>query len=78
MNMTEISRLIIGLREKGWSEEEINNFILWIGSGEERYMPQGDETIENNINAFFSWLKNEIDDDYDEDDLDDDDEELPF
>ena len=30
MTMTEISRLIIGLRAAGWSEEKINNFLLYI------------------------------------------------
>ena len=39
MNMSESSRLILGLRAKGWSDTEITDFILWIGTGEERYKP---------------------------------------
>ena len=39
MQMSEVARLIIGLREKGWTEEEINNFILWIETGEDKYKP---------------------------------------
>ena len=40
MNMTESSRLILGLRAKGWSDTEITDFILWIGTGEKRYKPK--------------------------------------
>lgn len=40
MNMQESSRLILGLRAKGWTDTEINNFILWIETGEEQYKPQ--------------------------------------
>ena len=39
MTMTEISRLIIGLRAAGWSEERINNFLLYIESGDESMKP---------------------------------------
>ena len=40
MNMPESSRLILGLRIKGWTDTEIADFILWIESGEERYKPK--------------------------------------
>ena len=40
MNMSESSRLILGLRAKGWSDTEITDFILWIGTGEKRYKPK--------------------------------------
>lgn len=40
MNMTEVTRLILGLRSAGWSEKEINDFIVYIESGEEQYKPQ--------------------------------------
>ena len=40
MNMSESSRLILGLRAKGWSDTEITDFILWIGTGEEQYKPK--------------------------------------
>lgn len=38
--MTEVARMILGLRAAGWSEEEINNFLLWIATGEEQYRPE--------------------------------------
>lgn len=43
MNMTETARLILGLRAAGWSEEKINNFLLYIESGEEQYKPTPDK-----------------------------------
>lgn len=30
MNMLETARLILGLRAAGWSENEINDFLLFI------------------------------------------------
>lgn len=39
MNMTEVARLILGLRAAGWDEEKINNFLLWIETGEEQFKP---------------------------------------
>lgn len=46
MNMTEVARLLIGLRAAGWSEKEINDFILYIETGEEQYKPKKKETAE--------------------------------
>lgn len=40
MNMCETSRLILGLRAKGWTDTEINDFILFIETGEEQYKPK--------------------------------------
>jgi hypothetical protein len=40
MNMQEMARLIRGLREAGWTEKEINDFLLYIESGEEQYKPK--------------------------------------
>ena len=40
MNMTEVARLVLGLRAAGWSEKEINDFVLYIESGEEQYKPK--------------------------------------
>ena len=40
MQMSEVSRLIIGLRAAGWDETKINNFILWIETGDEKYLPK--------------------------------------
>ena len=40
MNMNESSRMILGLRSRGWSDKEITDFILWIETGEEQYKPE--------------------------------------
>lgn len=42
MNMTENARLVLGLRAAGWSEKKINDFILYIETGEEQYKPKPD------------------------------------
>lgn len=42
MNMQENARLILGLRAAGWSEKKINDFILFIESGDERYKPKNE------------------------------------
>lgn len=42
MNMTENARLVLGLRAAGWSEKKINDFILYIETGEEQYKPEPD------------------------------------
>lgn len=34
-----IARMIIGLREVGLSEKQINDFQLWITTGNEQYLP---------------------------------------
>ena len=39
MNMSETARLILGLRAAGWTELDINNFILFIETGEDKYKP---------------------------------------
>ena len=44
MNMQEAARMILGLRAAGWSEEKINNFILFIETGEEHYKPGPDNS----------------------------------
>ena len=43
MQMSEVARLILGLRSKGWTEQEINNFLLWIETGSEEYRPTEDK-----------------------------------
>lgn len=40
MNMSEAARVILGLRAAGWNEKEINDFILYIETGEEQYKPK--------------------------------------
>ena len=39
MNMQEASRIILGLRAAGWDDKSINDFILWVETGDERYKP---------------------------------------
>ena len=43
MNMQEVARLLLGLRAAGWSEKKINDFMLYIESGDEHYMPDPDD-----------------------------------
>lgn len=43
MNMTELARMITGLRAAGWTEAKINDFILWIETGEEQFKPSEDK-----------------------------------
>lgn len=47
MTMTEMMRLILGLREAGWSEAKINDFLIYIESGNETYKPKPDTKSEN-------------------------------
>ncbi len=39
MNDQEVSRIILGLRAAEWDEKSINDFILWVETGEEKYKP---------------------------------------
>ena len=41
--MQEVARLLLGLRADGWSEKTINDFLLWIETGEEKYKPKTEE-----------------------------------
>lgn len=40
MNMSEAARVILGLRSVGWDEKAINDFILWVETGDEQYQPK--------------------------------------
>ena len=40
MTMTEITRLITGLRKIGLSGDEINDFLIYIESGDVKYEPK--------------------------------------
>ena len=40
MTMTEITRLITGLRKAGWTADEINDFLIYIESGDEKFAPK--------------------------------------
>lgn len=48
MSMTEVARLLLGLRAAGWSDKEINDFILYIETSEEQYKPKLKEKRMNN------------------------------
>ena len=37
MNMQEMARLLTGLREFGLTEKEINDFLIYIESGNDEY-----------------------------------------
>lgn len=43
MNMQENARLVLGLRSAGWSEKKINDFLLYIETGDEKYKPTPDK-----------------------------------
>lgn len=43
MNMQEMTRLILGLREIGLDDKELADFLLWIENGEEQYKPKKKE-----------------------------------
>ena len=51
MNMTEVARLLLGLRAAGWTEKEINDFVLYIESGEEQYKPKPKAEREKQMTA---------------------------
>ena len=38
--MGESARIILALRSAGWDEKSINDFILWVETGEEQYKPE--------------------------------------
>ena len=38
--MNETSRIILGLRAVGWDEKSINDFILWVAGGNDKYKPK--------------------------------------
>ncbi len=40
MNMSESYRIIVGLRQAGWDEKRINDFICWVETGKEQYLPK--------------------------------------
>lgn len=43
MNMQEVARIILGLRADGWDEKKINDFMLFIETGDEQYKPREKE-----------------------------------
>jgi hypothetical protein len=44
--MTGVARLLLGLRAAGWTDKEINDFVLYIETGEEQYKPKQREKDE--------------------------------
>ena len=51
VNMSEAARLILGLRDAGWDEKDINDFILFIETGEEKYKPKQKISLQNRLKA---------------------------
>ena len=47
MNMQEAARFILGLRSAGWSEKQINDFMLFIESEDEQYRPKESDNSNN-------------------------------
>ena len=50
MNMQENASLILGLRAKGWTDTEINDLVLWIETGNEKYNPEKEVTKKGSTN----------------------------
>lgn len=46
MHARERERLILGLRSAGWSDEKIDDFMLYMRSGEGRYKSEVMEAME--------------------------------
>ena len=40
MNQNEHANVIIGLREISWSDEKINDFMLYVETGDKTYLDQ--------------------------------------
>ena len=40
MNLQEMVRFLMGLREIGLTEKEINDFLIYIASGNDEYKPR--------------------------------------
>ena len=53
MQMTEVARLIEGLRSAGWNEKKINDFLLYIETGKEEYKPTNQRKVTAFAVAFF-------------------------
>ena len=52
--MNESSRLILGLRSRGWTDTEIIDFILYIETGDDKYKPKSkDEEKPKSISLRF-------------------------
>ena len=43
MNMQEVARLILWLQAEGWDGDKINQFLLYLESGEAKYFPDKQE-----------------------------------
>ena len=49
MQMSEMARLIEALRSAGWSEKKINDFLIYIETGNEEYRPGVDYIFKNEV-----------------------------
>ena len=43
MTLSEAARLLLGLKELGWTDREIMDFALYMDTGEEQYQPKPDK-----------------------------------
>ncbi|MBR3621818.1 MAG: hypothetical protein IKN43_00505 [Selenomonadaceae bacterium] len=48
MNMQEVVRLLTGLRDMGLPEKEINDFLMYIGSGNDVFRPKSKVKVAEN------------------------------
>ncbi len=48
MNMQEVVRLLTGLRDMGLPEKEINDFLMYIGSGNDVFRPRSKVKVAEN------------------------------
>lgn len=47
VKLMETSRIVLGLRSAGWSEKDICDFIIFIATGDEDYLPgQAGDTVQ--------------------------------
>ncbi len=46
MKTQKIARIILALRADGWDEKRINDFILYVETGEDQYKPKGKQEQE--------------------------------
>lgn len=47
MSMSEAARVILALRAAGWDEKAINDFVLYVETGEKQYEPKPQTLKEN-------------------------------
>jgi hypothetical protein len=38
LRVQEVSSIIVGLRAAGWTDKDIDDFLLWVATGEKLYI----------------------------------------